>query len=239
MSTFTTPAENLELHYWGGRGLMEPARNMLAIAGKTFVDGRHSAPTGDMAANLGRMPTINTSQGAIGQSSAIYFYTAASSNMLGDSTFEAAKCMEVMAHLQELKTEWYKLVPYGTTPTDETLATWFTGGANDTQGPAQGRGTRFLTWWMGRIEAGLTGTNGFAVGNRLSLADVLLYNNFAEALTAAEAPEMSEDKRSPFGSKAHSDKALAAFPRIAASVAKVAENENFKAYLAGRGPQGF
>jgi glutathione S-transferase len=239
MSTFVTPAENIELHYWGGRGLMEPARQMLAIAGKTFVDGRHGEPTGDMAANLGRMPTINTSQGAVGQSSAIYFYTAAASNLLGDNTFEAAKCLEIMAHLQEVKTEWYKLVPWGATPSDETLDTWFDSGASDTEGPAQGRGTRFLTWWMGRIQAGLTGTNGFAVGNRLSLADVLLYNAFAESLTAAEAPEMSEDKRSPWGSKARSDKALAAFPRIAASVAKVAENENLKAYLAGRGPQSF
>jgi hypothetical protein len=147
--------------------------------------------------------------------------------------------MEIMAHLQEVKTEWYKLVPYGSTPTDATLDTWFEGGANDTEGPAQGRGTRYLTWWMGRIQASLTGTNGFAVGNRLSLADVLIYNTFAEYLTAAEAPEMPEDKRYPWGSKERSAKALAAFPLIAASVAKVAENENMKAYLNGRGPQGF
>ncbi len=40
---------------------------------------------------------------------------------------------------------------------------------------------RFGQWWIGRIEASLTGS-GFAVGDKLSLADILLYNTFAEEL---------------------------------------------------------
>ena len=44
-----------------------------------------------------------------------------------------------------------------------------------------GRSARFLQWFLGRIEAVL-GNNGFAVGDKLSLADVLIYNSFAEYL---------------------------------------------------------
>ena len=46
--------------------------------------------------------------------------------------------------------------------------------------------TRYLTWWMGRIENSL-GNNGFAVGNKLSLGDVYLYANFAEVIIIIHA----------------------------------------------------
>ena len=158
--------------------------------------------------------------------------------MLGSSPFEAAKCIELAEHLKELKTEWYKMVPYGTEPTEELSNKWFNEGGNDTTGPAGSRGERYLTWYMGRIEASLTGTNGFAVGWKLSLGDILLYNVFVEHLAENESSQ-PEDKRYPFNSKSRMEQALAKYPKIAASCAKVSENPAAQAYLKSRGPQGF
>jgi len=105
---------------------------------------------------------------------------------MGDNLFESAKILELQEHVTELRAVWYKAIPYGTTPTDEQLDQFFSSGGDDTEGVAGSRGDRFATWFTGRINASLTGANGFAVGNRLSLADVLLYNVFAEVLTQEE-----------------------------------------------------
>ena len=68
----------------------------------------------NLECNLGRMPTIAVAnQGQVGQSMAQYFYVASTCGLLGSSPFEAAKCIELTEHLKELKTEWYKIVPYG------------------------------------------------------------------------------------------------------------------------------
>merc|ERR1719453_1429607 len=138
---------------------------------------------------------------------------------------------------------YYKLVPYGSNPTAETLTKWFTEGAADVTGPADRAGydTRFATWWCGRIEACL-GSQGFAVGTTLSLADVLLYNTFAEILQESEVhdgADMPAFKREPFGDKAAVDKLLAVHPKIAACCASVAANENIQKWLATRGKQAF
>ena len=45
-----------------------------------------------------------------------------------------------------------------------------------------------LNWYMGRIER-LVGTSGFAVGSKISLADISFYNIFGETLLDSEAPE--------------------------------------------------
>jgi len=225
---------------------MEVPRAMLAIAGKfpgDYVDGRFSAPEGDLSANLGRMPLLSLDGGDIGQSAAINFYVASTNDLLGSNALEAAQIIAISEHIKELRTEYNKIVPWGTAPTAEALTKWFTEGAADISGPADraGYSTRFATWWSGRIEATL-GSNGFAVGNKLSLADVLLYNAYAETLLESEVPEGADFpswKREPFGDKAATDKLLAAHPKIAASVAAVASNENFQKWLSIRGKQGF
>ena len=173
---------SIAVNYWNGRGLAEPSRMMLSMSGKDFQDNRLSGPPSEgLECNLGRMPTVAVpGRGAIGQSLAQYFFVASTCDMAGSSPFEAAKCLELAEHLKELKTEWYKLVPYGTVPTAEQLDTWFNGGGNDTTGPAGSQGSRYLTWFMGRIEASLTGSDGFAVGSKISFADILIYNTFAE-----------------------------------------------------------
>ncbi len=180
----STSAAPLTLHYYPGRGLMEIPRTLLAAKGIKYDDNRNGALTGDDKANLGRMPTVESASGSIGQSAAINYFVAAQADLLGDNAFEAAKCLEVQEHVKELISTFRQET--STPPTEEELDKFFNQGGDDTSGPAQNRGSRYLTWFLGRIEAGLTGKDGFAVGNRLTLADFVLYNALAEHLTEAE-----------------------------------------------------
>jgi len=231
----------LHLKYWNGRGLMEVPRMCCAATGKVFTDGRYNAPEGDLSCNLGRMPVAQVGDSYIGQSTAINFFVASDCGLMGSSTIEAAQILAIQEHLSEMTRAWRAVCSYGTEPTAEVLDKWFASGATDVTGPADraGYATRFGQWWVGRIEAALTGT-GFAVGSKLSLADILLYNTFAEELKDTETPaDTPQWKKEAFGSKARVATLLASSPKITASIAAVSANAGIQSWLAGRGPQGF
>ena len=215
----------------------------MAINGKFpgdgYADNKTGTPAGDLSCNLGRMPNAECAAGGVGQSNAVNYFVAASNNLAGDSVLETAKILELQEHLGEIKQTWYKLVPFGTEATAENLDKFFTEGGVDNEGIAGSRGDRFGKWFVGRIETSLTGTGGFAVGNRLSLADVLLYNLFAETLTEEEGPEKPATAREPFTSLARTNELIASCPKILASIAAVKSNEHVQKWLAMRGPQAF
>ena len=234
---------SITLKYWNGRGLMEIPRMMLAIAGKfpgDYTDGRFDAPPSGLEANLGRMPVLQVGDDSIGQSSAIGYYVAAENGLLGSSTVEAANIIAIYEHLKEMSTAYRTVTAYGNAATPEEENKWFEEGATDVTGTAvrEGYSSRYLTWWMGRIENALD-TNGYAVGSKLSYADVLLYFFFAEFLRDEDAGEVPQFKREPFGNKARTAAKLANYPKIKASVDAVAANANFQKHLATRGKQGF
>jgi hypothetical protein len=224
----------MRCNYWAGRGLMEVPRFCLAIAGKEYEDwrlqGDYDATKGmghALDANLGRLPTIDCVDGTIGQSAAINFYIASECGLMGSSTFEAAKIIEFGEHLKELHMAFRKLVPYGSEPKAEALANFFDSEvATDYEGPAdQSKSSgRQLKWYLYRMEK-LVGDDGFAVGGKLSLADVQLYNTFADKLG-----DLSE----PFTSAARTDAALDKCPKIKACIASVANHENVKKWLEER-----
>jgi glutathione S-transferase len=230
--------------YWNGRGLMEVARLCLAVAGKfpgtDYTDGRYHSPEGELTCNLGRMPVIEKDGQCLGQSVAINFFVATDNGLMGDNAWEAAHILAVNEHLKEMTTVFRTLVPWGVEPTSENVDKWFDGGATDLTGPADraGHSTRYLTWWLGRIEATL-GNNGFAIGDKISLADVLLFAHFGDYLTPAEAGELPEYRRSMFTDKARTDAAISKHPKIKACVDAVANHPNVQKWLAMRGPQGF
>jgi len=216
---------------------------ILAVSGKfpgDYEDGRFSSPPDNLAANLGRMPVVVVGDDTVGQSLAINYFLAAENGLMGASNLEAAKILSIAEHIREMRTKWSELVPYGTEPSEEALDKWFDGGATDTTGVADraGQPTRYLKWWMGRIEQTL-GDAGFAVGSALSLADLLLYNSFAEFLRDEEAGELAQWKREPFGSKSRTDAAIANCPKLSASIAQVAANANIQQWLSTRGVQMF
>ena len=250
--TSSPELKQIALHYWGGRGLMEVPRTCLAIAGRFpgdayngYLDHRHTTPPkGDLlAANLGRLPLCVTADGhsTIGQSAAINFYIADETGMMGSNSVEAAKIMGIVESLKELREAWHKLVPHGSQGTPESLTLFFEGTeASDLTGPAVS-GTaskRHLQWYLGRLEH-LVGDKGYAVGSKLSLADVYMFNMFADFLPLETHPDMPQMQREPFGDLARVQKVLKAFPKIEACVASVANHPNVIKWHAMRGVQGF
>jgi len=92
---------------------------------------------------------------------------------------------------------------------------------------------------MGRMEA-VVGDNGFAVGNKISYADVLLFNAFAKKLNEDECLEtLSAYRREPFASSERTNAALAAHPKVKKIVDNVAANANVQKWLSIRGKQAF
>ena len=67
------------------------------------------------------------------------------------------------------------------------------------------------------------GRDTFAVGGKLSLADLLIYNKLAEVLTDAEIPrpEFPASRRYPFGNKEATEAALQDYPKVSAIIASV------------------
>jgi len=188
------------------------------------------------------MPVCSSEAGDVGQSAAINFYIASELDLMGSSTFEAATIIAIQEHLKECGAAFRQKVPYGAEPTEEGMNAWFDGGAEDrSPAPADGskRSERNINWWIGRIE-GCVGEGGFAVGSKISLADVLLYNAFAEFLEDSQAaPSVAQFKREPFASKARTDAALAAAPKIQAICAAVKAHPNVAKWLGMRGEQRF
>jgi glutathione S-transferase len=223
---------------------MELPRMMLAVAGKfpgaDYVDGRFSGPPEGLEANLGRMPILERDGQSVGQSAAINFYVASEFGLLGANAMEAARILSIQEHVKELMTEFRKVAEWGKEPDAEKMNQWFDGGATDATGPADGsqRGARFLTWWLTRIEATLDNT-GFAVGNQISMADVLFYTVFADSLTDAEAGELPKYRRESFTDQARTDAKIAQFPKLNATIAAVRNHPNLQKWLATRGPQMF
>merc|ERR1719206_665765 len=204
-------------------------------AGTDFTDARFTtnddiadfeqpfAKAGDLSANLGRLPVLQSAAGSVGQSVAINYLVAAEVGLLGTSNYETARILRVQEHLKELKDAYRKMVPYGKEPTDQELDTFFFEGAEDSTGTADSskRSERYLKWFLGRIENDIG--DGFAVGKQMSLADIVLYNTLAEFLPDNQAaPTVAQYRREAFGSKDRMDKVLAGYPKIQKSVQKVA-----------------
>lgn len=201
--------------------------------------------------NLGRVPLLVCAEGAIGQKRAIDYYLADCYGLNGANAFERGTIVAINEALVEMKAAWDKMMPPKDGATDEEKAAntaekikaWFAeSAAKDYCGPSDmsgTRGERRAMWFMKRLE-GVLG-DGFAVGGKLTLADLLIYNQFAEELSDAEIPrpDFPAARRFPFGDKEATDAALADYPKISAIIASVKADPGVAAYLTGRGKQMF
>jgi len=241
-----TWASKVELKYFGGRGLMEVPRQMIATAGlfDSVKDSRfaQSSDAGDVACNLGRMPVLAVGEDSVGQSAAINYYVATELGFMGNNSLEAAQIISFQEHIRELLQAFRGVVPYGVEPTAEALDKWFDQGASDRAPAVADRGTsseRWLKWFLGRMDDNIA-EGGFAVGGATSLADFLLYNALAETLPNEQAKEgVTWYRKEPFGSKERTDKAVAQFPKIKAILDRVAAQPGLVEYLGKRGEQEF
>jgi len=187
------------------------------------------------------MPVATIGEQSIGQSSAINMYFANEFGLMGSNNVEASQILAINEHLKEMDVSYKTLVPWATKPQPGALDTWFDGGAQDITGMAEhdGMRKRYLTWWLGRIELTLN-TNGFAVGNKLSLADVLLYVNLADSLSDEQcAPNLPTWRSELFCDQKRTAAAVQKHPRILASCNTVASHPNIQKWLSVRGVQSF
>jgi len=248
--------DGISLYYWNGRGLMEVPRMLLAANNKfppaDYDDGRYSTDDSygpvksydlvkdKMDCNMGRMPVMSQDGKFVGQSVAINYYIAKQTGMMGANDFEAAQIISLQEHLRECMESFRKLIPYGNTPAEDELNTWFDTGATDSNGPAdmKARKSRFLKWYVGRIENCITGSDGYAVGSDLSLADLLIYNMFAEVLAEGEAADSVKGvkwRREPFASLERTNAALKSAPKIQRICETVRASPGIKQWLNTRG----
>jgi glutathione S-transferase len=187
------------------------------------------------------MPVATIGDVGIGQSAAINHYFASQYGLMGKDNIEAAQIVSVSEHLKEMIASFRTLVAWNKVPDPAALDKWFEGGAVDLTGMADrpGQGTRYMKWWMGRMET-VMGPNGFAVGSKLSLADILLYYTLKDSLSPEQAaPGVPRWRCEPFCDSKRTDAALAKHPKILASCEKVATNPNIQKWLSMRGVNTF
>ena len=196
--------------------------------GAGYTDLRVEAPpaTG-LDANLGRLPVLDVTENGvtttIGQSKGIWAYVASELGLLGSTPLETAQVWAFVEHISELMAFYSKHVPWGSTPTEETFAALFDDdSASDFAGPAVGatQSKRNVRWYAGRLER-IVG-DGFAVGGKLTLADVLIYYRFGDSLPEEGHEKVAKAQREPFGSLERTQKLLATHPRLAKIVDSVA-----------------
>ena len=90
--------------------------------------------------------------------------------------------------------------------------------------------SRAWCYHLGRLERPTSSTPGFAVGSKISLADVMLFRHFGDVVNNKELGYKAE----PFGSSAKTDALLASFPKIKAIVENVRADAKLQSYLAAR-----
>lgn len=187
----------------------------------------HNSVQQTLTMNLGRMPLLEVDGQSIGQSAAINHYIASELGMMGGSNFEGAQIICIVEHVKEMAAARMAVMPFGAEVTPEMVEKWFNTGAEDkSPAPADGAraGERRFKWWLGRIEA-CVGDNGFAVGSKISLADVMIFRHFADGPSNTMGAQ---------GDQEHADKALATCPKLKKICETVAAHPNMQKFLAWR-----
>jgi glutathione S-transferase len=158
------------LIYFNGRGVIENARILLAIAGVQYEDYRYPIDIATYArpefdedkkknifdVNMGRIPILEVNGVQIGQSKPIERFIARESGLMGSNSIEAALIDMVTEHVRDIK-QAYNDAKAGKTGEDQKAAK-----------------TEFITnpeklpSWFAKLEKTLSG-NGFGIINFLSL----------------------------------------------------------------------
>lgn len=193
--------------YFDGRGRGEPGRMLFAVAGVPFEDKRISQeewPALKSKTPSGSMPLLEVDGQILTQSMVIFRHLARCFGLDGDNLLDKARVDEIVEYLVEVKTAGFKLLFPPTDP--EALKKV----KEDFQ--------TALEKSCGQIERIMScnkASDGWAVGKKMSAADVMLFEAFESALSKDAA-------------------VLDKFPKIKACRQKVQECKKMKEYLANR-----
>jgi glutathione S-transferase len=154
--------------------------------------------------NMKRFPVLETPEGAVlGECGAIEFFVGNRFGLFGQSDIEQAQVIMICEHLADIRKN-YQDAKKKEKEEEGSVAKWF---------------KETLPEWMSKLEFCL-GAKGFAVGEKLSLADVRIFHFVKDY----------------FDNKEGAAAGIAACPKITASVAAVESNQGIKDYLAARKP---
>jgi len=185
------------LRYFDGRGVAETSRMLFILAGKEYEDKRYSFSFGvpgdfstikreefeaDKAAGkldvaMGKVPILSAGPDfSLPQSKAIERYLAGKFDFMGSTPEEAAWVDAVCEHVRDINDAYRSKGLFG---------------MKDEEKKAQINKKWFgeeLPTMLKKVEASLPGANGYAVGGKMSLADLVLFRLLRDTW-----PEKDED----------------------------------------------
>jgi len=224
----TGPASGkFTLRYFDGRGVAETARMLFVLAGEEFEDKRYTISFGtpgdfstiqrdefdaDKAAGkmdvaMGKVPVLEAGADfALPQSKAIERYLASKFGMMGSTVEEAAWVDAVAEHVRDINTAYQQKGTFFMKDQEkkkEIEAKWL---------------GEELPVMLGKLEKALPGADGFAVGSKLSYADVLIFRLLKDTYSGVNAAETF----------------AADCPKLQAVASKVEGNDALKQWLENR-----
>ena len=97
------------------------------------------------------------------------------------------------------------------------------------------RSKRGAKWFLGRLERMVSKSGPYAVGSKISLADVMLYRMFKDEVPRDDLnKDLPAYRLQPFSAGEHVKKLLTAYPNISAIISNVGANKALQKYLAER-----
>ena len=163
-------------------------------------------------------------------------------NLFGDNDMESSRIISVLSSLDELKSSYRKVIPYGQEPTEDMFRSFFDEPERDVKGPAQRANskTRFFRWYCGRMEHSLFKESKWAVGTRMSLADIAIYRELYDTLEGNQAhSSVKPYRREPFSSRKNVLEALKSYPKLLNVCEMVRSDPSIKKHIEGRQLQRF
>ena len=173
----------IKLMYFDGRGVVETARCLLAVANITYEDKRFSISCdarefpefaaararGEFKANMDQAPLLVVDDNiSIGQSKAIERFIAHRGGLMGSNDMEAAQIDCICEHIKDIKDKYSKVKAItDATEKEAALNKWFTAEFSE---------------WLSKLEASLPSSHapGCCVGNKVSYADVCVWSLLAD-----------------------------------------------------------
>lgn len=218
----------LKLQYFDIRGLAETSRMLLAIAKQEYVDARFdlsfgtpgdfstikreafdtAKAGGELDASLGKLPFLEVDGVKIGQSKAIERYISREFGLMGSTPVEAAQIDAIAECAIDIKQAYQKVRGISDAAEKEVgMTKWF---AEDLPG------------MVVLVEKALgAGPGPFFVGDKISYADVVMYQLLAAPLGFFDNTE---------GAAA----AFAACPKIKAAMEATGANAELQEWIAKR-----
>lgn len=190
------------MRYFDGRGVAETARMIFKIAGEEFEDFRYpfsfgvpgdfstikreefeaDKAAGKMDVNMGKVPVLDAGPDfSLPQSKAIERFLAARFGMMGSTPEEAAWVDAVAEHVRDINDAYRAKGVFFMKDQEkkkEIEAKWF---------------SEELPGLLAKLEKALPGAEGFSVGAKLSLADVLIFRLLKDTYAQADSASFAAD----------------------------------------------